>query len=675
MKEIIRKYTSQFSIRQKLWTSFTALMSLLIFVAGISFLSMNRSASQLSVLVNDIQPSVIDSLELTSNLSRASSSLGFYLLTQEESHQAAYHANIDLIKENIATLLTSSLNQKQPELLAAISQSVDEFTQTGATMLELATNQQKNFPAIAYAGEYINPISQVLLNHLSQMIMTEMEEESSAERKELLTELHEIRYTWANIMNGIRAYLAFRTQGGLDEISLYRTSLHERLTRFDKFADSLTLDQEDGLAQFIELESGFDQHLDKLNAIDTSNEWRKDAHMVRNELDPIMLSVKNSLSRLVDIERGHSENSSQELVSKMNRSKTFIGILVFMGILLCGLIIMVSNCQIIKPVSHLRDILKDISEGEGDLTKRVPIRSSDELGQASVYFNNLMANLQSMIGEVKSVSHDVLSQSTEASNEISVVTSNTAISADSANDTAASTEQISTASLQIVGNVQSASDEAEKAHEFVSSSTQSIHEMARKAQNMANEIDQLKHTVVAISEKGQGMLSMVGVISNIANQTNLLALNAAIEAARAGEQGRGFAVVADEVRELSMKTQQSTSQITALLNDNQSANEELSQAMETVNETTESMLDGVNNTRENIDQINERVSVITEMIKQIEQAAQGQSSSTTEIAGNVEKISAMETENVHRVSEVNSSLTDLATSSNTLQRLVGKFKV
>ena len=336
---------------------------------------------------------------------------------------------------------------------------------------------------------------------------------------------------------------------------------------------------------------------------------------------------------------------------------------------------MLSNCQIIKPVSHLRDILKDISEGEGDLTKRVPIRSSDELGQASVYFNNLMANLQSMIGEVKSVSHDVLSQSTEASNEISVVTSNTAISADSANDTAASTEQISTASLQIVGNVQSASDEAEKAHEFVSSSTQSIHEMARKAQNMANEIDQLKHTVVAISEKGQGMLSMVGVISNIANQTNLLALNAAIEAARAGEQGRGFAVVADEVRELSMKTQQSTSQITALLNDNQSANEELSQAMETVNETTESMLDGVNNTRENIDQINERVSVITEMIKQIEQAAQGQSSSTTEIAGNVEKISAMETENVHRVSEVNSSLTDLATSSNTLQRLVGKFKV
>ena len=130
------------------------------------------------------------------------------------------------------------------------------------------------------------------------------------------------------------------------------------------------------------------------------------------------------------------------------------------GLLLNVFILFITNCQIIKPVAHLRDILRDISQGKGDLTRRVPVNATDELGQASGYFNTLMENLQVMIREIKDVSCMVMDKSGVASNEIATVASNTSLCADSARDAAATTEHISTSSLQIVGNVQSAHSEA-----------------------------------------------------------------------------------------------------------------------------------------------------------------------------------------------------------------------
>ena len=340
-------------------------------------------------------------------------------------------------------------------LTTTIQQDVNYFVETGTSMLSLANDQLKNFPAIAYAGKNINPASQVLLNHLSQMIMSEMEEESTEERKEILSLLHDSRYTWANVMNGIRAYLAFRNQSAMEEIILYKASVESNFVKLMSYSENgdLTLDQEDGLEQLIELEKTFNGHLENLQAIDKGNTWRTDAYLVRSKLGPVVTRIQNNLNQLVNEKLTFSKNNSQTLISEMATAKSIISGLVIAGLLLNILILFITHCQIIKPVAHLRDILRDISQGKGDLTRRVPVNAADELGQASSYFNTLMENLQSMIREIKEVSHTVMDKSEVASEEIATVASNTHQCAGSASDAAATTEHISTSSLQIVGNV------------------------------------------------------------------------------------------------------------------------------------------------------------------------------------------------------------------------------
>ena len=171
------------------------------------------------------------------------------------------------------------------------------------------------------------------------------------------------------------------------------------------------------------------------------------------------------------------------------------------------------------------------------------------------------------------------------------------------------------------------------------------------------------------------MHKMIGAINEIAEQTNLLALNAAIEAARAGEAGRGFAVVADEVRQLASKTQQSTAQIRELLDSNQRSNRELVDSMGQVVESSGSMLQTVGDTSQVIEHMTGSVNLMNDMVVQISEAAQQQSQVSSEIAQNVEILSAKETENAEWMGACNQELQELTNTATSLNQVVGSFKI
>ncbi|MBU1190788.1 MAG: methyl-accepting chemotaxis protein [Gammaproteobacteria bacterium] len=666
---------SQFSISQKLWGGFGLLLGVLTLVSSIAFFSLAGVQNDMGMVIDE-QPTMVASVELAGGLNQATSSLGFYLLSGDVVHREHYQAAIMLVNSMVDALtILLSEDEVQSTRIANIGADIQTFKQQGDEMLSLVSDHAKNIPGIVYASENINPISQEMLNIVTQMIISESEEPATKKRKQLISDLHDLRYSWANVMNGVRAYLAFRAQNGLDEISLYLEDSATKIDRLSAYGSELTFDQEDGLTQFISLREQFIPHIEALKEIDKSGKWRTDAWMVRHDVGPLMERIQGNLAELVQEQRGRLESTSQALIARMVSAETFIGVLLTFGLII-GVLVAYATCtQTTRAAVSMRDVLKDISEGEGDLTHRVPQTSNDELGQASGYFNETIARLQSMVSDVATVARQVADRADQATGQIDVVTRNIGNGADRARSTAAATEEMSATSVEIARSASVATDEAGKAHKDAEAGARCVKGMSSKAQEMNKQIDQLQASVNDIKAKGHGMLDMVSIINEIASQTNLLALNAAIEAARAGESGRGFAVVADEVRQLAMKTTQSTAKIAELLKDNQNSSEGLSTIMSSVAQATESMMGTVHETSDAISRVTGSVQLMTDMVGQIAHAAREQSTATGEIAGNVEEISHMETENAQRVTETSGYLQELADFSAHLEDLVSRFKV
>jgi len=672
------KLLANLSVKQKVWGGFGLMLGILVAVSLSAFFSLTSIRGTVGSVVSEAQPMVITSMELMDRLKQASGSLGFYLLSKEDSHKTEYQESLAKTFETLDRLKGFPLVQSDEatqKLVAEIEADVIKFKGYQEQMLTLASNTQQNFPAMAFAAQNINPLSQRLLQLLSQMIMAETEEVANAKRKQLLTDINDLRYAWANIMNGVRAYLAFRTQPSLDEANLYREQSTKLIEKIRGYGDDLTLDQADSLDQVDTVRVEFFDNFDKLVKLHGSEKWRTDAFLIRNEVGPLLNNIEDKLNTLVSSQRSNIESLSETLRSKVVGTNIFVGVLLVVGLGFAAVVMLLLSSQIIGPLVNLRDILKDISEGEGDLTRRCKLATSDELGQASSYFNNMMESLQGMIREVAAVSHQVRSLATEANAEIDRVSSNITMGADRARSTAASTEEMSASSAQIAENAQQAAEEASRAMREAVAGMECIDGMSGRAQAMGGQIGELKQDVDILCGKGKKMMDMVAIINDITSQTNLLALNAAIEAARAGEMGRGFAVVADEVRQLSRRTQDATTQISSMLNDNVQSNISLGEVMDSVANASQSMLDSVGETSQVITRMNSNVTAMNDMVAQIAGAAGEQSTATSEIAANIDSISSMENDNAARAADTSSRLGDLSELSIRLDSLVGRFKV
>lgn len=675
----MKSFFANLSMARKVWGSLISMLALLAAVVLLSHSSLSGVERQVTLVVNGIQPAVGESTQLSSQLESASAALGFYLLSKDPTHKDAYLAGLNKVNATLKKLQADPLiraNADWINLVKSIKTDVDKFEGYRARLMELAVDDSKNIPAIAFSGQNLNPLSQQMLQQVSSMVQSESMEPATARRKAVLTDIEDLRYAWSNVMNGVRAYLAFRSKASLDEVKLYRQEtdrLEKKLRAYGD--DGLTFDQADSLDQFVKLREQFFANMDKVVAIHGSDKWRTDAYLIRSQIGPLLQGVENNLGKLVADLNARAETTSTALVDEVRSSMFMELMLLGAGLLLGVLVIVGSAVFIVRPIRRLRDVLKNISEGEGDLTQRCELSSDDELGQASRYFNKLMEDLQKIVRDIAAVSGEVYSRSHEASADIEYVTTNANKSADRARSTSAATEEMSATGAEIARSAAEAAEEATRVRQVSQEGSAQVAHMSAKATEVGGQIDNLTSDVHALGAKSKGMLDMVAIINDIANQTNLLALNAAIEAARAGEMGRGFAVVADEVRQLAMKTQESTSKITTLISDNLQSNEHLASVMEKVGEVTHSMLGSVKETSQVITRMSESVQVMNEKAGHIATAAREQATATDEAAGNIESISTMESENSTRTGGIAAHLRELSELSSRLDGLVGRFKV
>jgi len=339
------------------------------------------------------------------------------------------------------------------------------------------------------------------------------------------------------------------------------------------------------------------------------------------------------------------------------------------------LVIWLVGHGIARPLKQMVAMLDDIAKGEGDLTRRLSSDRSDELGSIAKGFNTFLAKLQAMITQVVTSVQSV-SDSSEHTADIAIRT-NIGIQKQMAEiDQVATAVQEMTATAQDVArNATQAAQAASHADQASGQGMQIVRDTSNSIGVLAVEIGKAVEVVQTLAKDSENINAILTAIRGIAEQTNLLALNAAIEAARAGEQGRGFAVVADEVRNLAQKTQKATEEIQSMIQQLQQGTRDVVRVMEDSQHRTDESVQHAAKAAEALETITQAVSVINDMNTQIASAAEEQSAVADDINRNVINIGQVANEVAGGADESSSASAGLTKLAEQQRRLINQFKV
>ena len=351
---------------------------------------------------------------------------------------------------------------------------------------------------------------------------------------------------------------------------------------------------------------------------------------------------------------------------------TIFTILNVSSAIILGFIIAIS---IKKPVLGMRDMLKDIAKGEGDLTKRLDASSKDEIGETCLWFNTFVEKLHGIISEVAGNTTQVASAANQLQATAVQIATGTEEVAAQTSTVATATEEMSATSYDISHNCHQAADNANNASKTAQDGATIVDGTIRDMLQVASTVQNTAKIITSLGESSEQIGAIVGTIEDIADQTNLLALNAAIEAARAGEQGRGFAVVADEVRALAERTTKATKEIGSMIKTIQKETGSAVTAMNAGVQEVESVSHEAERSREALQNIMNQINDLTMQVNQIATAAEEQTATTHEIAGNVTQITEVIHGTASSSQETATAAHQLAGLAEGLQNLVRQFKL
>ncbi|HFQ4938697.1 TPA: methyl-accepting chemotaxis protein [Vibrio vulnificus] len=353
--------------------------------------------------------------------------------------------------------------------------------------------------------------------------------------------------------------------------------------------------------------------------------------------------------------------------------------MITLALLVCAAVIIVSSVILLqvsfKPLSRLNSVVADLSQGNGDLTQRLAIESKDEIGQISHSINLFIEKLQQMFIEVadssKEIDHAVVNLSEQSRSNLHTLNQHT----QETEQAITAIEEMSASANSIAQSADNAAHLTETTTRYADESKQTVTGAVESVNGLVTQVVATSDTITRMSDDTKQISTVLQVIGDIAEQTNLLALNAAIEAARAGEQGRGFAVVADEVRALAARTQQSTAQINEMLAKLKSTTENVVNEMGSTRTRCEETAERTNHVMDSLNVVTDSVAEINNLNTLMATSAMEQRQVTQEVSKNmaaIQEIVRLLNENAAQSTSISD---ELQNTSHALTDVVGRFRV
>lgn len=522
------------------------------------------------------------------------------------------------------------------------------------------------------------------------------------EDTEFLTTIRQMQFILTGRNNDERGYLLTGDAGYLKQMEEKAKNLEQLLAQLKESKDiaanvqsELAKMDERFLAYRAESQKAMEayQSGDRERAVDIHFGPEREA---RKELDAVV-------EHMVQMIHAEKEADEAVLVEKSGRTWAIqIGLTVF-AVLISILLAVSLRRTIVLPLKRVNQQLLAIAEGEGDLTRQLAVSSRDEIGDLAKAFNQMTGNLREIIRQVRSHAQQVAASSEELqassqqtsqaaeqiANTIQNVVKGTDRQVEGVVQGSRETEGMTSAIRQIASRSETVASAAIEASDLAAEGSQTIRLAVKQMEEMSETITGLSGIVSTLGERSSQIVQIVEMITDIAGQTNLLALNAAIEAARAGEQGRGFAVVADEVRKLAEQASLSAQQIARLV---EAIRQETGEAVLSMERSTQEVavgLAGISQAGQVFYKIRDAVQGVASQVQEVSAASHTLSLNTENVARSMDEISriteetAVQTmdassvteEQLASMEEVHASAASLARQAEELEKLLERFRV
>ncbi|QEP43269.1 methyl-accepting chemotaxis protein [Ectothiorhodospiraceae bacterium BW-2] len=677
----MKRLLSQLSVKATIRLGFGLIIAIIAIMIAVSLSRVDNVSGQVDTLLEvNVGNNQLQALKY--ELIATNSILMTYLLDKvpdnlqrfKQGQQQIDQALNDLDRSNDRVDLTTLKPQLQ-QLYAIYGR-----------LIPLAIDATRNYPGQQFALQKLTPE----VDHIHSLISltldigremadeyTDFESEESIDnhliQMELVNTLQEMRFIWVNVASTIRGYLAFRNENLFINLKMFEQMMVGGVASMLDSAEHLDSEQIENLTQIEAKLENFFKMTEQLRTIHGGEKWRADAAIITDELNPALQQLSDTIDALVADSNQRQRQSSEAVTESLSGMGQILLILAAISLVitvLSGYLAGSSIFQLIGSVSHSVNELVG-----GNLTYRMVSRHQGECQQIANYFNHMAERLQETIAEFTLVTGRISQAAVEAVS-IAETCSSATHEQKQRLDTAAAEvnafnvvfDEISRTSSEADLTTRSALESANQGSGLASNARENMNNLAQEVQSVARVIDRVQQESSSIS-------NVLDVIKAISQQTNLLALNAAIEAARAGEHGRGFAVVADEVRTLATRTQESTGEIEGMIANLQQETEGAVIAIDKAVNQAKNSAEVVEQVSEALQTISDMTAKISHINSQINDSISSQSHRVDHLADQIKSINSMADQTVDGAKRTHDAGHQLSQLGKMLQSKVEHFRV